>query len=221
MPTEHIVTDCESTSSIAEKYGFFPYAIWNYPENAELKSKRQHMNILLPGDKLIIPDKEIREVDGETDKKHTFIKLGTPALFRLQLYDDGKPRSNQDYILVADNNRYSGTTDEDGVLTEYVSPLVKSGKIILMPSELSFELKFNALSPIDVPVGIRQRLENLGFLRGGESEEDMSDAVFRFQKKCALEPTGQLDQVTRKKLFELHDSVSDFPGQENTDNESN
>ena len=58
MPV-HTVEQGEHLSSIAAKYGFQKVAtIWDHPDNAGLKSKRKNPHILLPGDKVVIPEGE-------------------------------------------------------------------------------------------------------------------------------------------------------------------
>src|SRR6185503_19739164 len=58
---------------IAERFGFSTYeTIWNRPENAELKNKRDSPNLLLPGDRLFIPDKDDKTVDAATGRLHRF-----------------------------------------------------------------------------------------------------------------------------------------------------
>lgn len=211
MPVKHIITEFETTSGLAARYGFSPDAVWNHPENAELRKKRKDMNVLLPGDVLVIPDFELKESEGATEKRHVFVKNGTPALFKLQLYeDDGRPRANQDYVLIVDKKRYNGTTDAQGALKEYVSPSARQGKIILLPSELAFDLQFGGLNPIEDASGIRQRLNNLGF-GDAATEEKLKAALMRFQKQADLPETGEADAATRDCLAKLHDTVCPYP----------
>ena len=218
MPTQHVIAEGESTSSLAAEYGFFPDTVWNDPANAALKQKRRHMNILMPGDVLIIPDKRTKDVQAATEQEHTFVLKGTPALFKMQVYyANGEPRKNQDYQLSVDHDSYAGTTDSEGVLSNYVSPGAKTGKLLLVPQMDIIELDFGALNPITEDSGVRQRLTNLGFACGG-TEEELKAALMAFQKDCRLEETGELNDETRRKLEDLHDTVSDYPAEEESPN---
>ena len=55
MPN-HTVVQGECLSSIAAKAGFTVDALWNLPENAQLKSTRKDPNVLYPGDVVFVPD---------------------------------------------------------------------------------------------------------------------------------------------------------------------
>jgi peptidoglycan hydrolase-like protein with peptidoglycan-binding domain len=63
------------------------------------------------------------------------------------------------------------------------------------------------LNPIDTVSGIKQRLNNLGYHCGDESEEETDavlEAVLQFQKDNGLKETGEFDDATRAKLESLH-----------------
>ena len=64
---QHRVTQGESITTIALRYGFRdPKAIYDHPDNAELKKKRPSPDILFPGDVVIIPDKEAKSINAPT-----------------------------------------------------------------------------------------------------------------------------------------------------------
>lgn len=100
MGTEYTIQEGDCISSIAFKHGLFPDTIWNHPDNAELKNKRKEMNFLAPGDKVIIPEKEVKEESISTNQKHTFKKKGVPARLRLKILkrtaSDAKTESKDD-----------------------------------------------------------------------------------------------------------------------------
>src|SRR5574341_1571965 len=73
MP-QHVVSQGECISSIARMYGFPDWRIiWNHPENADFKKKRPNANVLHPGDKLFVQDRELQEKDCATDQRHRFV----------------------------------------------------------------------------------------------------------------------------------------------------
>jgi peptidoglycan hydrolase-like protein with peptidoglycan-binding domain len=64
------------------------------------------------------------------------------------------------------------------------------------------------MDPITETVGIQKRLRNLGFNcePTGEMDDATASAIARFQKKHALEPTGEPGASTIDKLKSRHGS---------------
>lgn len=233
---EYVVKQGDCISSIAFEHGFFPDSIWNDPENSELKEKREDPNILFPGDVVQIRDKKARDESCATEKKHRFKRKGVPAKFRIRVMlepeeDDeteqgtsseqelqtndqqarhDQPRKNVPYTLEIDSLRLSGATDEQGYIEHDIPPDAKSGKLILepgTPAETQFPLQLGRLDPISEIRGVKQRLNNLGFDCGDETDELTSNlemAVRSFQEYCGLERNGQVDATTRNRLKEEH-----------------
>ena len=57
--------------------------------------------------------------------------------------------------------------------------------------------------------GVQMRLKNLGYYDGeidGALERETDGALRLFQKSQDLEPTGELDEATRQRLEQEHDS---------------
>ena len=88
MAKTYTVKQGDHLVGIAEENGFHDYRIlWDHPQNAELKKKRQNPNILYPGDQVFVPDAEVREETRSTNQKHTF-QVNTETLrLRLGLED--------------------------------------------------------------------------------------------------------------------------------------
>src|SRR5256885_3381006 len=91
--------DC--LSSLAKGFGFIDYkTIYDHPENAELKQKRYNPNVLKPGDKIFIPDHDLKEADKPTEQRHNFVLNRDKTLFRLIINEsDEKPFANLNYEL--------------------------------------------------------------------------------------------------------------------------
>jgi hypothetical protein len=214
MPVNHEVEEGESVISLSEEYGFFAHTIWDDPDNAELKKKRNDMNILMPGDIVAIRDLRLKEVEKPTAKQHVFRRKGVPALYRLQLFDIERPRANQKYRLTVDGTLYEGRTDEHGVLQEHLPTNSKEGELLIGPDNYRLVIRFGYLDPINEISGAQKRLNNLGYNCGeanGDLNEATKAALAGFQRRFELELTGQLDQKTLDKLEEIHDRTKEFP----------
>lgn len=91
MPIDYEIVQGDCIDSIALRCGFFPDTLWNHGSNAELKRLRKDPNVLFPGDKLFIPDIQIREVDKPVEKKHKFRRKGIPAKLHLRFLKPKDP----------------------------------------------------------------------------------------------------------------------------------
>jgi hypothetical protein len=210
---KYIVRQGDCLSSISSRFGFWPDTIWNHPDNAQLKRKRKDPNILLPGDVVFIPDLQLGEHSCTTDARHTFILQTEPTICRLQVFDGEQPRSNQKYILVIDGLIFSGFTDEAGKLEQEIHPNAQRGTLTIGPDQMTCDLQFGFLDPIDEITGIQGRLTNLGYDCGeinGQMNEDTQAALRAFQHRFQLEVTGRVDEKTLKQLEHIHDRISQF-----------
>lgn len=87
MPQEYKARQGDCISSIAADNGFFWETLWNHPDNAALKKKRNDPNVLLPGDIVHVPDKEARIEKSATEQKHVFKRKSVPAKLRMRLVE--------------------------------------------------------------------------------------------------------------------------------------
>lgn len=216
MPFDHVIQPGDSVTSLAERYGFFASTIWDYPANKALRERRSNMDTLRPGDVVAIPDKAKRIEACGTEARHRFVRKGIPAVFRLQLFDQDKPRANQSYQLEIDGKLFPGTTDGEGVLRVNLPPASREGQVIIGPDRMIVELRFGELDPIEETAGIQKRLNNLGFECGepdGEMNPRTTAAIREFQRRFGLDASGEPDSATRKKLGEAHDTNSKFPAE--------
>ena len=209
MP-EHVVVRGDCISSIAEEYGFDWRVVWDHPGNAALKRLRKDPNILAPGDIVVVPEKTVRNHPAATDRRHQFVRKGTPAKLRLQLLDvDHKVRANVRYVAEVAGALIDGVTDSEGRIEAWISPMAQSVslKVQGQDEEEVYELSLGHLDPITEINGVRQRLINLGFScddEGDQIGESTRAAVRAFQLKFDLPETGELDQATRDRLLEKH-----------------
>jgi hypothetical protein len=205
MP-KYTVSTGDSIASIAKENGFLSTTIWDHPENAELKAKRKDPNILLPGDEVFIPERELKQVSKGANARHKFKVKGEPHKLRLQLMKMDRPRKNEAYVLEVEGKLINGTTDGDGWIEQPIPATAKSAKLMLKGGKEVHILRIGDLDPIDEVSGIKQRLNNLGFNAGSgnEVDEQLRAALKQFQAKNGLEPTGEPDGATKGKLAALH-----------------
>lgn len=213
MPTYHKVRPSDCIFSVAFEYGFFPDTIWNHPENAELKAKRQNPNILMPGDTVFIPDKETKEEERPTDALHQFKLKAVPAKIKFQVLHNEKPVANAKYTLNIDGKVTEGTTDGDGKVEIWIFPNAKKGELKVeteKKEELVYQLDLGGLDPYNIPSGFQARLENLGYSIApdtlGEVGEGTKAALALFQRDHNLPPTGKPDAATIEKIKSVYGS---------------
>jgi N-acetylmuramoyl-L-alanine amidase len=197
----------ECVESIAFERGFFWKTIWDDPENSELKQAREDANVLLPGDRLHIPEKQLKEEPGDTEKKHSFRRKGLPSVLRLVLREGGEPQANTPYVLLIDSKEYRGTTDGQGKLKHSLPPNAGSAKLRVGDDTREFTLLLRSIDPVESIAGLQSRLRNLGYFLGDERGTLgplTCHAIQSFQENHDLEATGELNEATQRKLKQIH-----------------
>ncbi len=203
---DYIVKEGDSIESIAFEKGLLPQKIWDLHDNEELKKARKDQNILLKGDKLTIPDLQIKQETRPTGKSHKFRRKAVPSMFRLQLFINGSPRANEEYTLSIAGKETKKETDDKGVLESFVKPNVQSAELKI--GNDIYELKFGELNPITEISGFQQRLNNLGFNCGpndGEFGLKTKKGMNEFQSMFDLPVTEEINDETINKLETIHD----------------
>jgi len=225
MAKTHTVVQGEFLSQIAHIYGFADSkTIWDAPENKDLKEKRKNPNILLPGDKLTIPDKETKEESRSTEAKHTFQIEREVLKLRIVLTGlKNKPLEGHECVLLVEGDPLAVTTKSDGKLEREISEKATEGKVLdkgkpgsQFRTQREIPLKIGHLDPVDTVSGQKARLNNLGYLAGDPSappgtkeEEDqrsrqLKSAIEEFQCDFDLKVDGICGKQTQTKLEETH-----------------
>lgn len=212
------VKNGECLNSIASRHGYFWKTLWDHPKNRALKDARKDHNTLLPGDKVFIPEKTMREESGTSDQLHTFRRKGVPSKLKLRLLKDGdaKPYAGKPFVLEAGGELKNGSVAEDGGVEVPIRPETQNARLVVGEGAEAetFDLELGMLDPPDSVRGAQQRLKNLGFLAGdpvGEWDWRSGSALSRFQgmhvvEKDGEEPSGVYDEKTMRKLQEVHGS---------------
>ncbi len=215
MPN-HSVKQGDTMLSIAAEHGFPSWeTIWMHDQNASLRAKRPDPQVLSPGDSVFIPEKKMKILHLETDKKHTINVQTVRAWFRVVLRgNDGQLLRNKRYQLDVGGALKTGTTDATGLVELEVDPKPLDGKLKVFLDEadpskvMTWSVKLGHLDPIDKLSGVKGRLTNLGFACG-KIDEQMNDetqtALRNFQIVYRLPVTGEADERTKAKLLEMHD----------------
>lgn len=211
----HTVQPGDCIASIAHAYGFADAAaIFDHPDNADLKQKRKDMHVLHPGDRVAVPERADKQRDCATGKQHKFkVKLPRVKLHLVLVGHDGQAMSGKQYKLVVGGRTIPGTTTGDGAVEAEIPADATDGTLFLKLRDddetdgFPFPLQIGHLDPIEEISGVQARLENSGFHCGGETSlgPKTRAALMGFQKKMGIEPTGDLDDDTRQQLQSLHD----------------
>lgn len=162
MAIDYEIQEGECIGSIAFANGFTWQTLWNHPNNAALKAKRNDPNLLNPGDVVHIPDLRVEEQSCAVDQRHSFRRKAVPAKLRIQLlqqkkkedktsaspstdlshYEDpdfqphtqsDEPRANVPYVLEIDGTLIQGKSDGKGFIDVPLSPGASGGRMVLNP----------------------------------------------------------------------------------------
>ena len=176
---ERVIRQGECVLSIAAETGHLWKTIWNHPGNADLRAERNDPNILLPGDRIHVPDIQFKTADCATDQKHTFVRSDMPGKLRIVVLDMDEPLSNQPYELVVNGISLKGTTDDEGRLEQTIPPGAKSGRLFVGQGDetLIYDLNLGAMDPLESLSGMRARLRNLGYQPGSDTAPNYDDVT--------------------------------------------
>lgn len=206
----YTVAEGDCIESIAADSGFLWSTLWNHPKNASLKRARCSPNLLLPGDRVFIPEKVLKTVNRLTDKRHHFVLKGWPCKFHICVKWVGVPRRNTPYFLIIDGTLQIGITDDEGWIDADIPPNASGGELRVGRghSEQVFSLTLGGMDPVTEISGIQKRLANLGFVcePTGKLDEATTAALASFQKDAGLPPTGEADRATIEQLKSRHAS---------------
>lgn len=208
-PGSYTVKQGDHIASIAADAGFLSWkTIWEDGKNSAIKGKR-NPNVLYPGDKLEIPERQKREESAPTGEYSTFQAIGDPVQLKIVVLDwAGNPVSDTELDILLDLSEKIKTAGDGSVTKKVVDPLgSKEGKLKVKGYELG--LKLGHLDPVEELSGQVWRLNNLGYRAGDvkdEKDPDFLSAVEEFQCDYALTVDGKCGPNTQSKLKDIHGS---------------
>lgn len=215
MPTRYVIRPGDGVSKVAYEHGLFPDSVWDDPANAELRELRKDMNMLVPGDVLILHDLRPKTDTAPTGQTTQFVVRTTPAKLRLQIAVNDDVLADEPYVLTVDGERRTGRTDDKGVLDEFVSPRAHKAVLTMDRLEEPIEILIGRVQPVDTLAGVKTRLNNLGFSCGapdGPFDDATREAVIEFQRRAGITQNGDWqDGAFQRSLQEMHDSSNELP----------
>jgi N-acetylmuramoyl-L-alanine amidase len=218
MAPWHTIRAGEDLHTIAHDYGLADWkVIYDHAENTAFKERYPNPDILEDGDRVFVPNRELKKQQCETEKRHTFEYKRPTTFLRVVLKDEnGNAYAGKKYRLVVGWKTFEGTTDDQGLVAHQVPADTTRGRLTLWLGDdpagevYTWHLQIGHLEPIGTICGVQARLNNLGFDCGpedGAMSPRLQGALKRFQHEAGLDETGELDDTTREKLEEMHDKL--------------
>ena len=206
MASQHIVQQGETLVSIAAGCGLTPEQVWADESNAELRQTRISPNILLPGDRIYLPDKKVKSELCAVERRHRFRLRAQVCKLRLVLVDAaGQPIANQVCELQVEFERHPLVTDANGRVEQDIPVTARNAVLTVMDMELPLKIGF--LDPVTEVPGQVARLNNLGYDAGSTERpepQQLRSAVEEFQCDHGLVVDGLCGPQTQDKLREIH-----------------
>lgn len=204
--TDHVIKQGETLMALAAANGLTGWKdILDHASNAELKKKRPDPGVLKEGDKVFIPNREMKHDAAAVDAKHPYTVSRKKAWVRLALKDaDGTALAGTFALTVGDVSA-AGTIAPGGIVEQAVAIDADSGSLSVTTSDgrsESWDLLLGYMDPLDEESGVLARLVNLGF---ASEDDEVAVAVKAFQERVGVEATGVIDDALRTKLKSYYD----------------
>lgn len=229
MPKSHTLQSGECLQTLARDNGLHDgKTIYDFGDNAPLRSQRQAPAEVMKGDAVVIPDPVAKTVSRATDAVHRFRVLGPEAMLRLEVHDDfGQPIASQPFELHMDGQVVEGSTTGAGLIEQPVPLGVTEATLVVYATgdkkqgHWCWQVRVADLDPPETVTGCWARLSNLGYWStldpppddggtgpGSDPDQMSRDplvlAIRAFQFDEQLDVSGQIDDPTRARLVERH-----------------
>jgi hypothetical protein len=165
----YVICQGDYLSKLADQFGFDADAVWNDPQNADLKKLRPNPNILFPSDVLQVPGAAPTVThDLTTGATNTFTRNPPTVVITVKFTDDSL--ASQPYTVQELAELTGLTTDASGTLSFTAPVTLEIATVVFTASGTTCPINVGHLDPIDTLSGIFHRLRHLGFV-------DISDSV--------------------------------------------
>ena len=214
----YIVRRGDCLSRIARRYGLRWPTLWNHDKNRDFRDRRRDPNVIYPNDRVWIPVPDVREESGTTEERHRFRRSFDNSLLRIVIQDkNNNVMDDLRYELYLEGlDPLADTTKNGGKIEHMVRSDTPGGRLLIWfetdedatPTE--YTLEFGILEDYMTIEGVQRRLKNMGIYKGdinNNLEETTRSSIEVFQKQIGLEPTGEPDAMTKKKLRLKHDGM--------------
>jgi len=195
-------------------YGSTWRPIFNHADNEHFREKCPDPDLLIPGEKCVLPDKEGKEESKATNQKWTFEKAPDKAQFHVViLRANGQPVRFAAYKIVFHGPNIEGRTltrqtDGTGAIKCEITTDAESATLTIEGQ--TFELKIGHLEPLTTTKGVQARLQNLNYhietISGTAGAGSLTEvAIKAFQKNYTLaDPAGVVGNATKSKLKDVY-----------------
>lgn len=178
------------------------------PENQSLWSDARDDDLLSPEDVVEIPDPEQQSRGAPSNQKVRFRRrLGGTTKLILRLEDEDGPRNDVEYGIYGPELLFSGKTGPNGKIEHEIDSALNSVDLRLPETGEEYEVLLAHLNPSTQISGAAQRLSNLGFYNGPDTEAltpALRKALQRFQRDNNLPEDGNLTAAVSARLTEKH-----------------
>lgn len=205
---EYSVRQGESVSLIAKRTGHYWRTIWDHEENVALRNSRDNPNILLPGDKLHIPEIEAKSLECATGERHRFCRRGEPSKLKIVFQRQSEARAGEPYEAVIDGIHFSGSLDNEGRMILNIASDSQDGEVTIGEGDSAntYQLHLHRLNPFNHPSGLQQRLKNLGYACdvSGEIDTQTHAAIDEYEKHHHQPVSGRCDDEISDEIKREH-----------------
>lgn len=232
---EDVVTDDNRMTAMAAKHKRKDYMALYEAQPEAFRDNRPNPEILMPGDKIVLPEVEAERHPSADKKQVKFVDGTAVPELRLRLTAAGQPLKDKNFKLIITKinplrlakppDPLTITTAGDGAITIKVDVGWLEGELLCLDSKWKMRLLIGKLRPVHEAGGVEQRLSNLGYHvnmppvglpAGSDSEKKANQAHEEARRKKATrfqedKPekgqgiNGIIDPAFRKRLIKAHE----------------
>ena len=163
----YVIKQGDHLGLLAHKFGFDADTVWNDPANDALRKVRPNPNILLAGDQLYIPDQVDRQpLTLVTGQMNSFVSPDPPMVTITHQFIGSDPSAyaTKAYSIQELGQLTGLETNEDGMVKFEAPVTLDTATVVFTDTGESWALAIGNLDPIDTPIGVFERLQNLGHI---------------------------------------------------------